>query len=446
MTGTPQTAMQPEALDAQKTQATLLFVDDEANILSALKRLFHSSGYRILTAESGTAGLDILEREKVDLIISDMRMPEMSGVQFLEQARARWPDSVRILLTGYADITSTIDAINKGQIYRYISKPWEDHDMILLVRQALERKELEQEKKRLDALTQRQNAELKELNSSLEQKVQDRTAELRQTMDFLNLAHEKLKKGFLTSIHVFSNLIELREGVAAGHSRRVADLARKIALRMGLSELETQDVLIAGLLHDIGKFALPDKLLQKPFGALTSEERAEVVKHPVLGQATLMALEQLKEAAKLIRSHHERFDGIGYPDGLIGTAIPLGARILALANDYDALQIGTLASKRMSAAEAGSFIEGERGKRYDPKVVNAFLSVMGMDTDPGPGLAVKPGQLTPGMVLARDIVTHDGVMLLSKEFMLDENLITQIQNFAKTDSVPLTIFIHPERG
>ena len=374
MTGIPQTATQPEALEAQ---ATLLFVDDEANILSALKRLFHPSGYRILTAESGKAGLGILEREKVDLIISDMRMPEMSGAQFLEQARARWPDSVRILLTGYADITSTIDAINKGRIYRYISKPWEDHDMILLVRQALERKVLEQEKKRLDALTQRQNEELKELNGSLEQKVQDRTAELRQAMDFLNLAHENLKKGFLTSIHVFSNLIELREGALAGHSRRVADLARKIAQRMGLSESETQDVLIAGLLHDIGKFALPDKLLQNPFGALTPEERAEVVKHPALGQAALMALEQLKEAARLIRSHHEHFDGMGYPDGLIGTAIPLGARILALANDYDALQIGTLASKRMSAAETSSFIEGNRGKRYDRKEVDAFFHVTG---------------------------------------------------------------------
>jgi len=438
--------MQPEA---QEAQATLLFVDDEANILSALKRLFHPSGYRILTAESGKAGLDILEREKVDLIISDMRMPEMSGAQFLEQARARWPDSVRILLTGYADITSTIDAINKGRIYRYISKPWEDHDMILLVRQALERKELEQEKKRLDALTQRQNEELKQLNSSLEQKVQDRTAELRQAMDFLNLAHEKLKNGFLTSIHVFSNLIELREGAAAGHSRRVADLARKIAQRMGLSESETQDVLIAGLLHDIGKFALPDKLLQKPFGALTPEERAEVVKHPALGQAALMALEQLKEAARLIRSHHERFDGLGYPDGLIGLAIPPGARILALANDYDALQIGTLASKRMSAAETRSFIEGNRGKRYDPKVVDAFFGVTGMAApsaeSPGPELAVSPGQLRPGMVLARDIVTRDGVLLLSKEFMLDEGLIAQIQNYEKTDGTPLTLFIKPGR-
>lgn len=438
--------MQHEALEER---VTLLFVDDEANILSALKRLFHPSGYRILTAESGKAGLGILEQEKVDLVISDMRMPEMTGAQFLEQVRARWPDTVRILLTGYADITSTIDAINKGRIYRYISKPWEDHDMTLLVRQALERKALEQEKKRLDALTQRQNEELKELNSSLEQKVQDRTAELRRAMDFLNLAHEKLKKGFLTSIHVFSNLIELREGALAGHSRRVADLARKIAQRMGLSESETQDVLIAGLLHDIGKFGLPDKLLQKPFGALTPEERAEVVKHPALGQAALMALEQLKEAARLIRSHHERFDGMGYPDGLIGLAIPLGARILALANDYDALQIGTLASKRMSAAEAGSFIEGNRGKRYDPKVVDAFFDAVGVAApsvrNPRPELAVRPGQLKPGMVLARDILTRDGVLLLSKDFLLDEGLIAQIQNFEKTDGAPLPVFINPGR-
>lgn len=429
---------------------TLLCVDDEVNILSALKRLFRSHGYRIITAESGRQGLEILERETVDLVISDMRMPEMNGAQFLEQARERWPDTVRILLTGYAEIGSAIDAINKGQIYRYISKPWEEADILLLVRQALERKTLEQEKKRLEALTQRQNEELKELNASLEQKVQDRTAELRQTMDFLNLAHEKLKKGFLTSIQVFSNMTELREGALAGHSRRVADLAHKIAQQMGMSALEVQDVLVAGLLHDIGKLGLPDNLLRKPFSALTSEQRAEVVKHPARGQAALMALEQLKGAARLIRGHHERFDGQGYPDGLAGEAIPLGARILALANDYDSLQIGTREGRRFSAEDAVSFIRENRGKHYDPQVVDAFFLVTGLKASSSSRSesreqAVSVADLEPGMVLARDIVTRDGILLLSKDFLLDEDLISQLGNFEENDGSPLRIFVKSGR-
>ncbi|MCB1968144.1 MAG: response regulator, partial [Candidatus Accumulibacter sp.] len=184
--------------------ATLLLVDDEPSILSALRRLFRPCGYRILTAESGAAGLELLGHEDVDLIISDMRMPEMDGAQFLERVRAEWPRVVRILLTGYADITSTVNAINKGEIYRYISKPWDDNDIVLIVRDALERQRLQRENTRLLALTQSQNEELKVLNSGLEARVRERTVELEQVNGFLNLANDTLKQSFLVSIKVFS--------------------------------------------------------------------------------------------------------------------------------------------------------------------------------------------------------------------------------------------------
>src|SRR4030066_1578686 len=126
-----ETQIIPAQQAASEEIATLLFVDDEANILSSLKRLFRPFGYRIFTAESGAAGLEIMAHEPVDMVISDMRMPEMNGAQFLEKVRENWPDTVRILLTGYAEIGATIEAINKGQIYRYISKPWEDNDITL---------------------------------------------------------------------------------------------------------------------------------------------------------------------------------------------------------------------------------------------------------------------------------------------------------------------------
>lgn len=425
--------------DAPEASATLLFVDDEANILSSLKRLFRPLGYRIFTAESGAQGLEIMEREAIDLVISDMRMPEMNGAQFLEQARARWPNTVRLLLTGYAEMSATVDAINKGGIYRYISKPWEDTDMVVLVREALERLQLEREKRRLEALTQRQNEELKELNASLEEKVKARTAELSE-------ANEKLKKGFITSVQVFSNLIELRGGAVAGHSRKVAELARNLARSLGLPQAEVQDIFLAALLHDIGKIGLPDKVLQKPFASLGTEGRAEVMKHPLMGQASLMALDQLKVPAKLIRSHHERFDGLGYPDRLAGEAIPLGARILAVANDFDAAQRGTLLNNRLNESDALAYIKDGRGKRYDPVVANAFLVLMGAAGAEGakvseitsqPGmLAAQPGgmprktsQLTPGMMLMQDLFSHDGVMLLAKDHVLDEMVIEQIRAF-----------------
>lgn len=416
---------------AAAASATLLFVDDEANVLSSLKRLFRPFGYRIFTAESGALGLEIMSREAVDIVVSDMRMPEMDGAHFLQKVNEQWPDTVRILLTGYAEIGATIDAINKGHIYRYISKPWEDNDIVLAIKQALRQKQLEKANQGLEELTRKQNEELKDLNANLEQKVKARTEELRQTMGFLEMAHEKLKKGFITSIRVFSNLIEMREGVMAGHSHRVAELSRAIAYQMAMPETEIQDVFLAALLHDVGKIGLADYLLEKPYATLTNEERVEVMKHPLKGQAALMALEQLQGAAKLIRSHHEHFDGMGYPDKLHGFEIPLGARIISLANEYDSAQIGTLLNKRLKQSDAVLYIQEGKGRRYDPTVVDAFMKVMGASgaTQVVQESAIQIGQAKSGMILSRDLISSHGELLLSKDFRLDASLIAQIKGF-----------------
>jgi len=301
---------------------TLLLVDDEPSILSALRRLFRPCGYRILTAEGGAAGLDLLARENVDLVISDMRMPEMDGAQFLERVRTEWPRAVRILLTGYADMTSTVNAINKGEIYRYITKPWDDHDIVLIVRDALERQQLQGENSRLLALTQSQNDELKALNSDLEARVRARTAEIEQVNGFLNIANDTLKQSFLVSIKVFSTLLELRDGSVGGHARRVADLAHKLAIKLELDAKTQQNIFIAGLLHDIGKIGFPDAMFAKPVPKLKGEELARYRKHSLVGANALLPLPDLKPVADLIRAHHEHFDGQGFPDGLAGLAIP----------------------------------------------------------------------------------------------------------------------------
>lgn len=430
------------------TAATILFVDDEANILASLKRLFRPLGYRIFTAEGGAQGLAVMQDESVDLVVSDMRMPEMNGAQFLEQARKRWPDTVRILLTGYAEIDATIDAINRGQIYRYISKPWEDNDIVLTVRNALLQKMLEREKLRLEALTRRQNEELKELNAQLEEKVLARTRELQQTMQFLEAAHEGLKKSFLTSVRVFSNLIEMRNPGKVGHSKRVAELARTLAQNMGLSAAEVQDTFIAGLLLDIGKIGLPDSLLDRPFHTLSAGERGELVKYPVKGELALMALESLRGAAKLIRSHRENFDGSGYPDHLAGLSIPLGARILAVVDDYDTALVGTSFTRPLKPADALLLVQDGKSRRYDPVVVDAFLKTAGGVSAAGGNsleLVLRTGQLLQGMRLARDLVTQGGDMLLSKGHVLNEQLIDQIHGFERMAGSPLTIYVEAKK-
>ncbi len=434
-----------EAAETPEIPATILFVDDEANILSSLKRLFRPFGYRIFTAEGGAQGLEILAQESIDLVVSDMRMPEMNGAQFLEKVRERWPQTVRILLTGYAEIGATIDAINKGQIYRYVAKPWEDNDIALTVKHALQQKMLEREKQRLEVLTHRQNEELKDLNAHLEEKVLARTNALNETMQSLDVAHEKLKKSFITSVRVFSNLIEMRNPSKAGHSRRVAELARTLAQNMGMSAAEVQDVFIAGLLLDVGKIGLPDRLLDKPFSSLTFDERAEVVKYPVKGEMALMALEQLQGAAKLIRCHRERFDGTGYPEHLPGLSIPLGARILAVVEDYDTALMGSSHARPMKLAQAQILIQDGRANRYDPAVLDAFLdevSKAGTAVESSTELLLRSTQAKPGMMLSRDLMTHTGEMLLAKGHVLDEKIIEQIRGFERMDGHPLTLNVH----
>lgn len=429
-----------------ETPAAVLLVDDEASILSSLRRLLRPTGYTIHTAESGQAGLEILEREPVDLVISDMRMPEMNGAQFLEQVRIRWPATMRILLTGYADVSSTIDAINRGEIFRYVSKPWDDTEITLTIRDALESRRLRRENARLLALTQAQNEDLAQLNVGLERKVAERTAEIEQVNSFLNLANDRLKQNFLVSIKMFSGFMELRAASMVGHSRRVADLARRLAIKMEVPARLQQDIFVAALLHDIGKIGFSDKLLARPVSRMSGDDMGTYRRHPIAGETALMPLAELKEAARIIRSHHERFDGQGFPDGLQGASIPFGARILSVANDYDGLQIGTLTDKRLGPDNARAVLAQARGKRYDPQVVDAFVRLMGGAMQEVTNeQAVPVADLKPGMVLARDFCARDGILLLASDYILDARLVEHIQDAYRRDGGGMRLYVRTDQ-
>jgi response regulator RpfG family c-di-GMP phosphodiesterase len=246
-------------------------------------------------------------------------------------------------------------------------------------------------------------------------------------------------------------LIELRSGTGgsrlAGHGRRVADMARSLAHRMGMSDGEVQNIMLAGLLHDIGKLALSDELLGKAFNTLTPDQRAQVMKHPVVGQNILIAIERFKETAVLVRHHHECFDGSGYPDGLTGVAIPKGCRILSVVNDYDALQIGTLVQRPLRPEEALVFLADNRAKRYDPTVVDAFIKLISETNKGGNGpieLPMRTMHLKPGMALSRDLQHRDGYLLLAKGAALTADIIGQLVRLEQSEQQTLTLYIRQE--
>ena len=268
-------------------------------------------------------------------------------------------------------------------------------------------------------------------------------------LTFVEQSHGELKKSFLTSVQVFAGLIELRSGSVgtqiAGHGRRVAEHARTVAQRMGLSDSEVQNIMLAGLLHDIGKLGLPDELLGKAFNTLSAEHRALVMKHPLIGQNILMGIDKFKEAAVLVRHHHECYDGSGYPDHLSGIAIPQGSRILQVVNEYDSLQIGTLVQRPLKPAEAMSFLVENRGKRYDPVAVDTFFKLISETQKTGPvELPLRSMHLKPGMVLMRDLSHGDGYMLLAKGSVLTAEIIAQLIKMEHSEQQTLTLYIRQE--
>ncbi len=411
-------------------------VDDEKSILSSLNRLLRKYSYKILLANSGAEGLKLLEQSPVDLIISDMRMPEMTGAVFLSEVSKKWPDTIRILLTGYADLESTITAVNDGEIYRYISKPWDENHLVQTIKQALEVKYLEIEKNRLAKELSVKNKELEELNNNLEKIVDERT--------------EKIQKTYNKIVSVFTQIVELKEGNdLAGHSRRVSDLTKKICKVLNVSKKEEVDVYLASLLHDIGKIGMDEKIVNEPYNQLSPKGKEEYQTHARRGSLLLKSLPLIEGASQIIHSHHEAYDGSGFPEGLSGNDIPLGSMILAIANDYDNLIMGTKSGNKMEWEEAIEIIKERSNIIYSSTVVAAFLKVMEELIESGETYEVSEyivssSNIKPGMILASDVVTKTDLLLLSKKQKITESMIEKIHNYEKKYGENLIITIYKE--
>ncbi|MBR8235643.1 response regulator [Burkholderia sp. AU42008] len=422
---------------------SILLVDDEPNVLSALRRVFRPTGYDIVTADSGEAALEILASTEIDLIVSDMRMPHMSGAEFLARARELYPDTMRILLTGYAEIASVMQAVNEGGVYRYLNKPWDDHDLLLTIEHALEQRRLRREAARLAALTEAQNEALRRFNTDLETQVRARTEELGQTVMFLEAAQSDLKSSFTAMVQVCASMIELRCGAASGHAMRVGEIARRLALSAGMSELHAQDVYFAGLLHGIGKLSLPDELLRKPLSRMTTDEHRVFQEHPLRAQMVLTPVAQLHKVASIVLHQYERFNGRGTPDGLVGDAIPVGSRIVAIARDFEGLRHGEIGAPH-SIEQAIDVLHSQAGVRYDPQLVARFVELMRDPESLGIAASVaeiRSAQLREGMELADDLRTHRGVLLMTKGSVMSAHQIELVRRFETREGTPFDILV-----
>lgn len=426
---------------AAQVEVKVLFVDDEKNILSSLRRLTMDENYETLVANSGAEGLEIIEAEEhISLVVSDQRMPEMTGAEFLAKARDLRPDVPRVVLTGYADVGAAIDAINKGGACRYIKKPWDDQELLQIIRGEVDRYRLSRENERLQAIIKSKNDELEEWNKKLKGRVLDQTSEIREKSEKLYSQNTRLKKTLRGTIEALSNLMELRAKSMVSHSENVARLVEEMAKGMGLGVEETDCALEAALLHDIGKIGIPDNLLKMSVEDMESGDLEQYMKHAILGQTAIDGIVDLRPAGILIRHHHEHFDGSGYPDGKIRDNIPLGSRMIALADCADSL-LGANPSQAAVKKALGT-IKKLCGSRFDPQLYphleKPLFELYGQVVyDDGKiGKILDPNELRPGMILAEDLYSGTGLMLLKKGTDLQTPHLESIHRYHRLDPFP----------
>lgn len=315
----------------------ILLVDDEENNLALLNRTLRQN-FEILKTTSPLEALEILKENhsEIGLIVSDHKMEEMDGVEFLKRSYEISPSCVRILVTAYSDSQILIDAINYGKIYRYIKKPWEPSELLMVVKTAVEHSQLKQENDKL-------------------------------ILD--------LKDLFSGTINAIIEALDAKDSFTLGRSRRVTFIALRIGKYFNLPTEEFGKIELAGLLHDIGMIGVPEDILNSRT-RLVAEDFEKIKKHVEHGVKILEDIKQLREVVEIIKYHHEKFDGTGYPYGLKGDAIPLNAQIIAIADAYDSLTSTRSYRKSMSQKDAVRMIEEKAGTQFDHVVVEAFKAII----------------------------------------------------------------------
>lgn len=315
---------------------TILIVDDEINNLQLLKRTFRGK-YRILTATNGLEGLETLKEnlENICLIVSDHKMPIMEGTKFLEEANLIAPDVIKILLTGFSDIEIITDAVNKCNLFQYILKPFNPDELQTIVRNGLDKFDLASSK---------------------------------------SVILKDLKELFYKTIKSIASALDAKDPYTHGHSMRVTLYSIILAKEFNLNDIELERIETAGLLHDIGKIAIPQSILCKP-GKLTDEEFIIMKSHPANSEKLIASIKKLHEVSPGVKHHHERWDGRGYPDRLAGEDIPFSARIIAIADTYDAMTSTRSYRKALEHDIAIAEIEKCAGTQFDPVLAKKFVEI-----------------------------------------------------------------------
>jgi putative two-component system response regulator len=334
-------------------KGVILLVDDEEMIRRLLSQKLSPEGYRCEQAANAEQALEKLKKYSIDLVILDIKMPGKSGMQLLPEIKAKYPDTAVIMATAVDDAGTAINCMKAGA-YDYVTKPFNLEEVSFSVARALEKRRLELENR--------------DYQQHLEQKVEEQA--------------QKIRASFFNAITALAYALEAKDVYTSGHSQRVTEISVAIAKHLGLDKESIEKIRLAGLVHDIGKIGVRESVLNKP-SSLSDEEYKHVRLHSETGERILKPIVDDGEILKAVRHHHERYDGAGYPDGLKGKQISQLARIIAVADTFDAMTSERPYRKALTPEEACAEVERCRGTQFDPEAADAFLEVWRVTTKTG---------------------------------------------------------------
>jgi response regulator RpfG family c-di-GMP phosphodiesterase len=411
----------------------ILIVDDEEIVLVALRETLRREKYGVVTCSTPEKALEIVRTEAFSVIISDFQMPGMTGLDFLAHAKQLQPDATRILITAVLSLDTVIDAINKGEIYRFIVKPWLREELLATVKNAVQRHELITRNTVLQATTLAMNEQLVALNRQLEERVNSEEAQNAR----LNELNFSLQQNLHHSVELCLKVMQTFYPTLGTQARRVFSLCRAMAEVLHLPDDQRQSLEIAAWLHDIGLVGVPRGLIRKwqhEPATLADAERVLMEQHPAMGEELADFVANLKDVGRIIRGHHEQFDGRGYPDRLAGDQIPWLARLLAVAVGY--------AECQGSSADASERVRLGSGWRFDPEAVRVFLRALPSATIPRKEREVLLSELHPGMIVARGIYTASGLLLIPEGQQLTETYIDKLRNHHRIQPINQTLLVY----
>jgi response regulator RpfG family c-di-GMP phosphodiesterase len=339
-------------MEVGPAKQSVLVVDDEPAVCAVLSEGLTAEGYECQSVSSAQHALSLMEERPFDIVLVDLRMPGMSGMEFLKQARKAYPRSAFLMVTGEDDIRQAVQAMKLGAV-DYLLKPVELEAVTISVQRALEGKRME--------------LELETYRHNLEGVVEQRTRQLQAAMRRIEMTYDE-------TLEALGSALDLRDAETAGHSQRVSRYCLEIAKTMGCSDDHLKQIARGSYLHDIGKIGIPDTILLKE-GKLNAEETEVMQTHARIGYNMVSRIAFLAGAAEIVLTHQERYDGTGYPQGLLGSEIPLGARIFAVADTLDAMTSDRPYRRALPFSAAKAEIMRESGRQFDPEVVRAFLSL-----------------------------------------------------------------------